>query len=152
MYEQLNLELYGREHAFLGAGRYGRCFSVTRKDSGEVFALKCVLTLSHAQLTKERHALVTNEFRMLAALHAVPGIVRVVDNSLTMIRERINEAEVDLGIGYLMSKVYTPIDKDECKRNAALRKKIGQSLVSFHSRNPPVYHGDARYICEFCGG
>lgn len=146
--ENLQVQLYvpdGRENAFLGAGRYGRCFSVKRRNSEEVLALKCVLTLNHYSFEKEVNALVSKEFEALHTLNNIPGVVRIIDGSLTVVRETINEEESDLGIGYLMNGVHMPINKEMCKRDKDLRKRIGKSLVAFHSRDPPIYHGDARY-------
>lgn len=142
---KLKLQLHvldGRDSAFLGAGRYGRCFSVKKIDGDEVFALKCVLTVDRENLSEVR-ALVSNEFHTLIDLNNIPGVVRAVESSLTIVRESINGEEMDLGIGYLMNEVHFPIRREMCQ-DKTLRKKIGASLVAFHSLSVPIYHGDPR--------
>jgi tRNA A-37 threonylcarbamoyl transferase component Bud32 len=147
--DELDVELHvanKQSSAFLGAGKYGRCFSVKERNGTKVLALKCVLTLGLNNLAEVR-TLVSNEFDTLMFLQSkkVPGVVRVVDSSFKVVLENIkNEKKIDLGVGYLMNEVCSSISKEMCRKKS-LRKKIGESLAQFHSRDPnPIYHGDAR--------
>jgi tRNA A-37 threonylcarbamoyl transferase component Bud32 len=120
--------------AFLGAGKYGRCFAVRGPDN-VLQVLKTVRTMTDAD-----RCVVEQEYTRLttAPLLTDVAVVKVVENSLRSVFEEGRR----IGMGYLMRDVGEPLNPLKCKETRGLLRKLILSLQSLHLRG--IAHGDAR--------
>ena len=129
--------------AFLGAGGYGRVFKVKHNTTEIIYALKIVL-FSQNEKTEAAavRQLVELEYQKLEKLAGSPRVVNVETHSLRVIMKD----EFELGAGYLMCDVGTPVLPANCyKRNKLTKtgKDIIESLFEMQSTDG-IAHGDAR--------
>jgi hypothetical protein len=130
--------------AYLGSGKYGRCFVVT---NGIIeYALKCVLLIdTNIVESGAKRTLVSNEYDVMLQYNKmkIEGVIKVHQDSLTVITEIRNDTSIELGIGYLMECIGKPITHHHLNKKK-FREKIILSLCYFHKCDPPIYHGDPR--------
>jgi len=128
---------------YLGAGASGRCFEVQSQSTGNTMALKAVLTCQKRSVDME--ALVAGEFAKLVELSETPAVEYVVSvERSSLMRIYDIERSIQIGIGFLMLDVGTPIVNEglDGKIPSVVISQLFTSLNGLHLLGH--YHGDSR--------